>query len=91
MCRLAGVHLRAGPGRAADRAGVGEDLVAANATLNNKGAGGLTLRVTSNDRPQLGLVFLAPVLGTLWNAVLSRRGGGAGGEEEGYGGEEEGY
>lgn len=66
-------------------------VVAANATLNNKGAGGLTLRVTSNDRPQLGLVFLAPVLGTLWNAVLSRRGGGAGGEEEGYGGEEEGY
>ena len=47
--------------------------VAANATLNNKGAGGLTLRVTSNDRPQLGLAFLAPVLGMLWNAVMSRR------------------
>ena len=55
--------------------------VAANATLNNKGAGGLTLRVTSTDKPKLGLAFLVPVLGTLWNAVASRRGGGE--EEEG--------
>ena len=62
-------------------------VVAANATLNNKGAGGVTLRVTSNDKPKLGLVFLAPVLGSLWNAVMSRRSGellddGEGGEED---------
>lgn len=64
-------------------------IMAANATLNNKGAGGLTLRVTSNDKPKLGLVFLAPVLGTLWNAVMSRRAGD--GEEDGEEGEEEAY
>ena len=65
-------------------------VVAANATLNNKGAGGVTLRVTSNDKPKLGLVFLAPILGTLWNAVMSRKGGGEM-LDDGEGGEEEEY
>lgn len=66
-------------------------VVAANATLNNKGAGSVTLRVTSNDKPRLGLVFLAPVLGSLWNAVASRRAaaGGEGMLDDGEGGEED--
>ena len=42
-----------------------ETTVASKATLNNKGAGGLTLRVTSHDVPALGLSLLVPVLGSI--------------------------
>ena len=50
-----------------------ETTVAAKATLNNKGAGGVTLRVTSHDVPSLGLALLVPALGSLLNRI---KGGG---------------
>ena len=50
-----------------------ETTVAAKATLNNKGAGGVTLRATSHDVPSLGLALLVPALGSLLNRI---KGGG---------------
>ena len=57
-----------------------DTTVAARLQLNSKGAGGVTLRVTSHDAaPRYGASLLVPLLGMLLERVRGRLGGGRGG------------
>lgn len=59
-----------------------DTTVAARVTLNSKGAGGVTLHITSHDNAaKYGLSLLVPLLGMLADRVRAKlgRGGGGGG------------
>ncbi|KAK9820840.1 hypothetical protein WJX81_004481 [Elliptochloris bilobata] len=51
-----------------------ETQVASRLNLNSKGAGSVTLRVTSHDHPKLGWSLLVPVLGALWGKLRGEDG-----------------
>ena len=64
---------QADPLRAANRREVSAQ-VASRLNLNSKGAGSVTLRVTSHDHPKLGWSLLVPVVGALWGKLRGEDG-----------------
>ncbi len=59
--------------RAANRRDISAQ-VASRLNLNSKGAGSVTLRVTSHDHPKLGWSLLVPVAGALWGKLRGEDG-----------------